>query len=71
MARALPAGGCTTGTDINDSGLWIFTRQQTRNDALMERVREIVSAKSLDLAVLDAVQQPLGCDATDTVHATD
>ena len=37
----------------------------------MERVREIVSAKSLDLAVLDAVQQPLGCDVTDIVGATD
>ena len=37
----------------------------------MEMVREIVSAKSLDLAVLDAVQQPLSCDATDIVGATD
>ena len=37
----------------------------------MERVREIVSAKNLDLAALDAVQLPLDCDATDMVGATD
>ena len=71
MARALSAGSCTTGTDINDLGLWICTRQQMRNDTLMERVREIVSAKSLDLAALGSVQQQLGCDATDIVDAKD
>ena len=71
MRTAPSAGGCTTGTGISDSGLQIFTREQTRNDAPMEMVREIVSAKSLDLAVLDAEQQPLGCDATDIVGATD
>ena len=74
MGRTPSAGGCTTSTNINDSGLKIFTREQTRNDTLMERVervREIANVKSLDLAVLDAVQQPMGCDATDIVCATD
>ena len=33
----------------------------------MERAREIVSTKSLDLAVLDAMQQPPSCDVADTV----
>ena len=70
IARTLSAGGCTTGTDINDSGLWIFTRQQTRNDTHMERVREIASAKGLNLAVMDAVQQPLSRDATEIVELT-
>ena len=61
-----------TDTGTNDSGLWIFTPQQTRNDTLMEREREseIASAKGLNFAVLDAVQQPLGCDATKIVELT-
>ena len=36
-----------------------------------DMVREILSVKSSDFAVLDAVQQPLGCDTTDIVGATD
>ena len=57
-----------TDTGTNDSGLGIFTRHQTRIDTIMERVREIASAKGLDLAVRDAVQQPLDCDVTEIVE---
>merc|ERR1712135_136539 len=58
------AGGCTTGSGTNDAGLWIFTRQQTRNVTLVTEVRGIADAKGFDLSVLKVVQQPAGCDAT-------
>ena len=67
-ARAPSSEGCMTDTGTDDSGLGIFTRHQTRNDTIMERVREIASAKGLDLAVRDAVQQPLDCDVTEIVE---
>jgi len=58
------AGGCSTGTGTNNAGLWIFTRQQTRNETLVTKVRGIAEAKGFDLSVLNVVQQPPGCDAT-------
>jgi len=58
------AGGCSTGTGTNNAGLWIFTRQQTRNETLVTKVRGIAEAKGFDLSVLNVVQQPAGCDAT-------
>ena len=67
-ARAPSSEGCMTDTGTNDSGLGIITRHQTRNDTIMERVREIASTKGLDLAVRDAVQQPLDCDVTEIVE---
>ena len=38
--RAPSSEGCMTDTGTNDSGLGIFTQHQTRNDTIMERVRE-------------------------------
>jgi len=51
------AGGCRTGTGVNDAGLWIFTRQQQRDEALVGKVRGIAAAKGFDLSVLNNVDQ--------------
>lgn len=50
-------GGCRTGRGINDSGLWIFTRNQVRDDALVDKVRSIASNAGFDLSVLNDVDQ--------------
>jgi len=58
-------GGCRTGTGVNDSGLWIFTRQQNRDEALLQKVRLIAQDKGFDLSVLndvdnsDCTEQPI------------
>merc|ERR1712151_1024338 len=49
------AGGCQTGSGINKAGLWVFTRQQTRNEALVQKIRGIASSKGFDLSVLNDV----------------
>jgi len=51
------AGGCQTGTGVNGSGLWIFTRQQKRDDTIVDKVRGIAKAKGFDLSVLNDVDQ--------------
>ena len=48
---------CRTGRGINDSGLWIFTRQQQRDEALVQKVRGIASDLGFDLSVLNDVDQ--------------
>jgi lipocalin len=56
--------GCRTGDGINNSGLWIFTRSQARDDKLVEKVREIALNEGFDLEVLnDVVQEGCGSDA--------
>lgn len=50
-------GGCRTGTGVNGAGLWIFTRQQQRDEALVQKVRGIASSKGFDLSVLNDVDQ--------------
>jgi apolipoprotein D and lipocalin family protein len=50
-------GACRTGSGVNDAGLWIFTRQQTRNETLIDDVRAIASSKGFDLTVLNDVDQ--------------
>mmetsp|Transcript_7299 Transcript_7299/g.14732 ORF Transcript_7299/g.14732 Transcript_7299/m.14732 type:complete len:368 (+) Transcript_7299:12-1115(+) len=49
--------GCTNGDGVNDSGLWIFTRQQIRDDALVDRVRDMAIAQGFDVSVLNKVDQ--------------
>jgi len=44
-------GKCQTGKGVNDAGLWIFTREQKRDDALLEKVRGLAEAKGFDLSV--------------------
>merc|ERR1712146_164556 len=54
-------GLCKTGSGVNNSGLWIFTRAQKRDDALVNEVRAIAEAKGFDLSVLNDVNQE-NCD---------
>ena len=50
-------GLCTTGTGTNGSGLWIFTRKQERDEALVTKVRSIATDKGFDISVLNDVDQ--------------
>merc|ERR1712146_770808 len=50
-------GLCKTGSGVNNSGLWIFTREQQRNDDLVNEVRAIAKSKGFDLSVLKDVDQ--------------
>mmetsp|Transcript_133571 Transcript_133571/g.260094 ORF Transcript_133571/g.260094 Transcript_133571/m.260094 type:complete len:212 (-) Transcript_133571:359-994(-) len=60
-------GLCRTGTGVNGAGLWIFSRQQARNEQLVQKVRSIAQTKGFDLTVLNDVDQskckPLPSDA--------
>lgn len=51
------SGGCRTGSFVNGAGLWIFTRQQQRDEALVQKVRAIAASKGFDLGVLNDVDQ--------------
>eukprot|EP00490_Sorites_sp_Unknown_P017514 CAMPEP_0114669406 /NCGR_PEP_ID=MMETSP0191-20121206/38022_1 /TAXON_ID=126664 /ORGANISM="Sorites sp." /LENGTH=377 /DNA_ID=CAMNT_0001925009 /DNA_START=42 /DNA_END=1175 /DNA_ORIENTATION=- len=55
--------GCRTGTGTNGAGLWIFTRQQKRDEALLQKVRTIAKNKGFDLSVLGDVDQSDCSDA--------
>lgn len=50
-------GGCVTGTGINNSGLWIFTRSQQRDEALVNKTRTIAVDAGFDISVLNDVDQ--------------
>jgi len=50
-------GKCRTGTETNNSGLWIFTRAQKRDDAIIAKARALAEAKGFDLSVLNDVDQ--------------
>jgi len=52
--------GCKTGRlgrRSYNGGLWIFTRQSERDEALVQKVRGIAEAKGFDLTVLKDVDQ--------------
>jgi lipocalin len=53
-------GGCRTGQGINESGLWIFTRTQARDETLVQEARAIAADQGFDLSVLKNVTQD-GC----------
>lgn len=53
--------GCRTGTGTNNSGLWIFSRSQERNDTLINLVRGIAQDSGFDISVLNDVDQRF-CD---------
>lgn len=64
-------GLCTSGEGINNSGLWIFSRSQLRNETLVSTVRDIAEAAGFDLTVLNDVDQT-DCDAcTDSEEPCD
>ena len=54
------AGGCRTGDGVNGAGLWIFSRNATRDEAVVSHLRGVAQAKGFDLSVLKDVQQE-GC----------
>lgn len=49
--------GCRTGSGVNGAGLWIFTRSQQRDEALVQKVRGLARGKGFDLSVLNDVDQ--------------
>jgi lipocalin len=49
--------GCKSGSGTNNSGLWVFTRGQERDDALVEKVRGLAKDQGFDLSVLRDVDQ--------------
>lgn len=59
----ISGSGCANDhSSVNGSGLWIFTRQQRRSEALIKRIRAIAHAKGFDLSVLLDVNQA-DCEA--------
>lgn len=50
-------GGCRTGEGVNNAGLWIFTRRQQRDEALVQKVRNLAVRKGFDISVLNDVDQ--------------
>lgn len=55
--------GCKTGTGTNDSGLWIFTRKQERDEAIVQKVKGIAKEKGFDISVLKSTDQT-NCEAS-------
>ena len=53
--------GCKTGTGLNNSGLWIFTREHTRDNDIVNKVRNVAKSKGFDITVLNDVDQT-NCD---------
>merc|ERR1712217_693393 len=53
--------GCKTGTGINNSGLWIFTREAFPAAGLVEKVRGLAAAQGFDLSVLVDIRHE-GCN---------
>jgi len=51
------AEGCRMGSGTNGSGLWIFTRQQKRDETAVAKVRAIAKSKGFDVSVLNTVDQ--------------
>ena len=62
-------GLCKTGSGVNGAGLWVFTRQQARNQTLVDKVRGIALDKGFDLSVLNDVDQT-GCPAPPSGEAS-
>lgn len=56
-----PAAGCRTGTGTNNSGLWIFSRSQERDEELIGKVRTMAQEAGFDVSVLNDVNQT-NCD---------
>mmetsp|Transcript_44284 Transcript_44284/g.96333 ORF Transcript_44284/g.96333 Transcript_44284/m.96333 type:complete len:203 (-) Transcript_44284:171-779(-) len=48
---------CKTGSGVNGSGLWIFTRKQQRDEQLLAKVRGIATDLGFDVSVLNDVDQ--------------
>jgi lipocalin len=60
--------GCKTGTGTNNSGLWIFTRNPKRDEALMHKIKGIAEAKGFDVSVLKDTDQTNCASSGSTVQ---
>jgi lipocalin len=61
---------CKTGDGVNNSGLWIFTRQKNASAELVNKVRTIAKEKGFATSVLFDVTHPDDCDIPDIVGST-
>jgi len=61
---------CKTGDGINNSGLWILTRQASPSDALVDEVRGIAKEKGFATSVLFGVTHDDDCDVPDIGDST-
>jgi lipocalin len=52
------------GIELDDSGLWIFSRNPVRDDELVDKVRKIAQDAGFDISVLNYVNQ-VGCGYDD------
>ncbi len=50
-------GKCKNGDGVNGSCIFLFTRNQQRDDALVAKVRALADAQGFDLSVLNTVSQ--------------
>merc|ERR1712100_699902 len=62
-------GKCKLGSGTNNSGLWIFTREQKRNEELIAKVRGIAESKGFDLSVLNDIDHTK-CTFSEEVSAS-
>jgi hypothetical protein len=58
---------CKTGNGVNNSGLWIFTRQKNPSQELVEKVRTIAKQKGFATSMLFDVTHPDDCNIPDIV----
>jgi hypothetical protein len=58
---------CKTGDGVNNSGLWIFTRQKSPPQDLVDKVRGIAKQKGFATSILFDVTHPDDCDIPDIV----
>jgi len=61
---------CKTGTGINNSGLWILTRQTNPSNDLVDEVREIAQQKGFATSVLFDVVHDENCNVPDINEET-
>jgi len=61
-------GGCQNTQGVNGSGLWIFTRKQHRDEALLQQARAVATSKGFDLSVLNDVDQTGCSDPSGKIH---
>ena len=54
-------GYCATGDGINNSGLWIFTREKVANASKVQQIRNVAKGLGYDTSVLLPVEQE-GCN---------
>ena len=57
-------GTCKTGDGVNNSGLWLFTRQKVADEDVVAEMRAVLEEKGFDVSVLKPVEHE-GCEYPD------